>query len=92
MRGCALTWPFCFGVRLGWATTRTPNPDPKQAAGRVYLLRGNAVVFSRGFGTICGRLRRAGLWSEDLRRVGDRWVAGACSPTNETATCRGQSS
>jgi hypothetical protein len=74
MRGSALTWPFCFGVRLGWATARTPNPDPEVAIGRVYLLRGNAVVFSRGFGTICDRLRRAGLWAEDLRCVGDRWV------------------
>ncbi len=74
MRGCALTWPFCFGVRLGWATVRTPNPDPDEAVGRVYLLRGNAVIFSRGFGTICDRLRRAGLWAEDLRCVGDRWV------------------
>jgi pimeloyl-ACP methyl ester carboxylesterase len=74
MRGCALTWPFCFGVRLGWVTARTPNPDPGEAVGRVYLLRGNAVIFSRGFGTICDRLRRVGLWAEDLRCVGDRWV------------------
>ncbi len=74
MRGCALTWPFCFGVRLGWATTRTPNPAPEQARGRVFLLRGQGSVFSRGFGAMCGRLRRAGLWAEDLRCVGDRWV------------------
>ena len=74
MRGCALTWPFCFGVRLGWATARTSNPDPGGALGRVYLLRGNAVIFSRGFGIICDRLRRAGLWAEDLRCVGDRWI------------------
>jgi len=74
MRVCALTWPFCFGVRLGWATASAPNPDPRRARGRVYLLRGQAAVFSRGFGAVCGRLRRAGLWAEDLRCVGDRWV------------------
>jgi|SRR5579884_249170 len=74
MRGCALTWPFCFGVRLGWATARIPNPDPQRARGRVYLLRGQAVVFSRGFGAMCARFREAGLWAEDLRCVGDRWV------------------
>src|SRR5689334_16600666 len=74
MRGCALTWPFCFGVRLGWATARSPNPHPTRAVGRAYLLRGNAAVFSRGFGGICDRLRRAGVWAEDLRCVGDRWV------------------
>jgi hypothetical protein len=74
MRVFALTWPFPFGVRLGWATARTPNPSPQQAVGRVYLLRGQAVVFSRGFGTLCGRLRQAGLWAEDLRCVGDLWV------------------
>lgn len=74
MRVCALTWPFCFGVRLGWASTRTPNPAPQNARGRVYLLRGQAVVFSRGFGALCARFREAGLWAEDLRCVGDRWV------------------
>lgn len=74
MRGSALTWPFCFGVRLGWATARSPNPDPGTALGRVYLLRGNAILFSRGFGTLCRRLRQVGLWAEDLRCVGDRWV------------------
>lgn len=74
MRGCALTWPFCFGLRLGWATARTPNPDPDQAVGRTYLLRDNAFISSRGFGAVCDRLRRAGLWDEDLRCVGDRWV------------------
>ena len=74
MRGCALTWPFCFGVRLGWASAGTPNPSLEAARARVFLLRGNAVVFSNGLGTLCGRLRRAGLWAEDLRCVGDRWV------------------
>lgn len=74
MRVSALTWPFCFGVRLGWATTTVPNPDPGLARGRAYLLRGNAAVFSRGFGAMCDRFRRAGLWADDLRCVGDRWV------------------
>jgi hypothetical protein len=74
MRVSAMTWPFCFGVRLGWATTTIPNPDPGLARGRVYLLRGNTTVLSRGFGVMCDRFRRAGLWAEDLRCVGDRWL------------------
>ena len=74
MRVCTWTWPFPFGVRLGWATAGVPNPDPQTARARVYLLRGNAVIFSRGLGLLCGRLRRRGIWAEDLRCVGDRWV------------------
>jgi hypothetical protein len=74
MRLSAALWPFPFGVRLGWATTRVPNPDAAHARGRVFLLRGHAVVFSRGFGALCDRLRRAGWWAEDLRCVGDRWA------------------
>ena len=74
MRVCALTWPFSFGVRLGWATTHHHNPELDQARGRVYLLRGNAIVFSGGFGAIGDRLRKENLWTEDLRCVGDRWV------------------
>jgi hypothetical protein len=69
-----MTWPFTFGVRLGWATTRRPNPEPEKARGRVYLLRGNAMIFSGGFGGMCDRLRAEGVWAEDLRCVGDRWV------------------
>jgi pimeloyl-ACP methyl ester carboxylesterase len=74
LRVSALTWPFPFLVRLGWATAGVPNPPIEQARGRVYLLRGNGIVFSRGFGTMCARFRRAGLWAEDLRCVGDLWV------------------
>jgi hypothetical protein len=73
-RLAALTWPFPFGVRLGWATAATPNPPLGAARGRAYLLRGQAVVFSRGFGRMCGALRQAGLWAEDLRCVGDCWA------------------
>src|SRR5260370_39550708 len=36
MRGSALTWPFCFGERLGGATARSPNPDPDTRLGRGY--------------------------------------------------------
>jgi hypothetical protein len=50
MRLSALLWPFPFGVRLGWASARVPNPDVDHARGRVFLLRGNGVVFSRGYG------------------------------------------
>jgi pimeloyl-ACP methyl ester carboxylesterase len=74
MRVFALTWPFSFGVRLGWATTCRPNPEPERTRGRVYLFRGNGIVFSRGFGSLCDRLRAEELWAEDLRCVGDRWV------------------
>ena len=74
MRLAALLWPFPFGVRLGWATTSVPNPDIRRARARAYLLRGQAVVFSPGFGAMCDRLRREGVWAEDLRGVGDRWV------------------
>jgi len=74
MRVFALTWPFTFGVRLGWLTTRCPSPEPHEARGRAYLLRGNTAVFSPGFGAMCDRLRRENVWAEDLRCVGDRWV------------------
>jgi hypothetical protein len=74
VRVCTYTWPFAFGVRLGWASTRVPNPPPGTERGRVYLLRGNAVVFSRGLADLCARLRRFGVWAEDLRCVGDRWA------------------
>jgi hypothetical protein len=74
MRVCTYTWPFTFGVRLGWASARAPNPDPATARGRVYLLRGNGIVFSRGLGTLCGLLRSRNIWAEDLRCVGDRWA------------------
>ena len=74
MRLAALLWPFPFGVRLGWATTSVPNPDIRRARARAYLLRGQAVVFSGGFGAVCDRLRRENIWAEDLRCVGDCWV------------------
>jgi len=62
-------------VRLGWATTRVANPDPRRAVGRVFFFRGQAIVFSRGFGAMCDELRRRGVWAEDLRCRGDRWAA-----------------
>jgi hypothetical protein len=74
MRVCALLWPFPFLVRLGWATAWERNPPIEQARGRVYLLRGNAILFSHGFGRMCRLFRQAGLWADDLRCVGDRWL------------------
>src|SRR5580765_3257851 len=74
MRLTAITWPFPFGVRLGWATCRTPNPPLGKEIGRVYFLRGMGLFFSRGFGRLCSEARRAGFWAEDLRCVGDRWL------------------
>jgi hypothetical protein len=63
-----------FLVRLGWATVRVPNPDPLRAPGRVFFFRGQAIVFSRGFGTMCAELRRRGVWAEDLRCRGETWA------------------
>src|SRR4051794_34967546 len=73
MRTCAYLWPFTFGVRLGWLTAGHPQPAAP-SADRVFFLRGNAVVFSGGFGVLCHHLRRAGHWAEDLRCVGHRWA------------------
>jgi acetyl esterase/lipase len=89
MRVCAWTWPFPFGVRLGWATVSAPNPDIRQAAGRVYLLRGQAVVFSSGFATLCQQLRQAGLWAEDLRCVGDLWMRRHLRADQDAGRLRG---
>jgi hypothetical protein len=74
MRIATLTWPLPYLVRLGWATARTPNPDPVTALGHVFFLRGQGILFSRGFGRMCADLRRAGWWAEDLRCVGDLWL------------------
>jgi hypothetical protein len=74
MRLSRLLWPFSFGVRLGWLSAGVSNPEPGRVRGRVFLLRGNGIVFSRGFGILCTQLRRAGVWAEDLRCVGDRWA------------------
>jgi hypothetical protein len=74
MRVSSWFWPFTFGVRLGWLTAGCANPDPAQTRDRVFFFRGNAVVFSRGFGKMCGLLRRAGYWAEDLRCIGHRWA------------------
>jgi pimeloyl-ACP methyl ester carboxylesterase len=59
---------------VSWATTAAPNPDPAHAAARVFLLRGTGMVFSPEFGTLCTRLRQAGVWAEDLPSGGDSWV------------------
>lgn len=55
-------------------TARVPNPPATPGRAVAYLFRGNGAVFSRGFGRLCGRLREAGVWAEDLRCVGDRWA------------------
>jgi hypothetical protein len=74
MRLSAYLWPFTHGVRLGWLTAGCLNPDPTQTPDRIFFFRGNGIVFSRGFGTMCGLLRRAGYWAEDLRCIGHRWA------------------
>jgi hypothetical protein len=63
-----------FLVRLGWASTRAANPEPRRGRARAFFFRGQAIVFSRGFGTMCDELRRRGVWAEDLRCRGERWA------------------
>ncbi len=74
IRLCSYLWPFTGGVRLGWLTAGHPNPPAAKVRDRVFFFRGQAVAFSNGFGTLCGVLRRAGCWAEDLRCVGHRWA------------------
>jgi pimeloyl-ACP methyl ester carboxylesterase len=74
IRLCSYLWPFTCGVRLGWLTAGYPNPPARKVRDRVFFFRGQAVTFSNGFGTLCGVLRRAGCWAEDLRCVGHRWA------------------
>ena len=62
------------GPKLGWLTAGYPNPPARKVRDRVFFFRGQAVTFSNGFGTLCGVLRRAGCWAEDLRCVGHRWA------------------
>ena len=69
-----MAWQVPTGGRLGWITASAANPDPLPANARVFLLRGTGTVFSPGFGEICTRLRRAGIWAEDLGPAGDAWV------------------
>src|SRR5437763_1326618 len=74
IRLCSYLWPFTFGVRLGWLTAGHPTPDAATACDRIFFFRGNGIVFSNGFGRMCGLLRRAGYWAEDLRCIGHRWA------------------
>jgi hypothetical protein len=69
-----MLWQVPSGGRVGWVTASVANPDPLRANGRVFLLRGTGTVFTPGFGEICTRLRRAGIWAEDLGPAGDGWV------------------
>jgi len=84
-----LTWPFPFLVRLGWATRKTANPDVACSNGRVFLLRGKAIVFSGGFGTLCNDLRQHGVWAEDLRCIGDWWAQRHLVAEKQAGTLRG---
>jgi len=90
MRVVASLWPFSYGVRLGWATTTVPNPPLTSTCARAYLLRGQTMLFSRGFGQICDQLRLAGVCAEDLRCVGDRWVRKQLATTTWPAGCGGR--
>lgn len=75
---------FPAAARLGWLTTAVPNPPSAAARGTAFLFRGQGAVFSRSFGTVCDRLREAGVWAEDCRCVGDRWACGRLLDGGET--------
>lgn len=89
MKVCSLTWPFPFGVRLGWASAGIPNPSLREAKGYVYLLRGNGIIFSRGFGVLCRELRKRDIWAEDLRCVGDLWMLRHLRANHRAGRLRG---
>lgn len=69
-----LAWQIPFGSRLGWATASAPNPDAARSPAQVFLVRGSGTVFSPGFGDLCTKLRRNGIWAEDLGPSGDNWI------------------
>jgi hypothetical protein len=69
-----LAWQMPFGSRLGWATASAPNPEAARSPARVFLVRGSGTVFSPGFGDLCTKLRRNGIWAEDLGPSGDNWI------------------
>jgi len=72
---CAdLAWQLPLSSRVGWITASAANPDPLRAPAHVFLVRGTGTVFSPGFGDLCTRLRRAGIWAEDLGPGGDLWL------------------
>jgi hypothetical protein len=89
MRFSRILWPFPFLVRVGWLSTRVPNPPAESARGRVFLLRGNGIIFSPGFAALCAALRRAGWWAEDLRCVGDRWACRRLVADHKAGRLRG---
>jgi hypothetical protein len=68
-----LAWQIPLGSRLSWVTTSVANPEKSPA--RVFLLRGTGTVLTPGFGTLCTKLRSAGIWSEDLGDAGERWIS-----------------
>jgi hypothetical protein len=76
-------------VRLGWASARSSNPDPLRAPGRVFFFRGQGIVFSRGFGMMCGELRRRGVWAEDLRCRGETWAVQQVAADHRAGNWRG---
>ena len=78
-----------FLVRLGWATARVANPDPLHTPGRVFFLRGQGIIFSRGFGMMCAELRRRGIWAEDLRCRGETWAVREIVADHRSGRCRG---
>jgi hypothetical protein len=69
-----LAWQVPFGNRLSWATASAPNPEATRSPARVFLVRGSGTIFTPGFGDLCTKLRRNGMWAEDLGPSGDNWI------------------
>jgi pimeloyl-ACP methyl ester carboxylesterase len=69
-----MVWQIPLGSRVSWVTSSARNPNPRQARANVFLLRGTGTMFSPGFGDLCTKLRRSGIWAEDLGSVGESWI------------------
>ena len=65
-----------------------PNPDPCNALGQAFFLRGTAAC-SPGFGRIVRQLRQANFWAEDLRSVGDFWIRRHLTAAHAAGCLRG---
>jgi hypothetical protein len=87
---CAdMAWQIPLGGRVSWVTASVANPEPLPTDARVFLLRGSGTVFTPGFGELCTRLRREGIWTEDLGPAGERWVCGYVMAEHRAGRLRG---
>ncbi len=84
-----MAWQVPLGGRVGWITASVANPDVLPTDARIFLLRGTGTVFSPGFGEICTRLRRAGIWTEDLGPTGHGWICRHLIAEHKAGRLRG---